>query len=276
MTTDLVVEASEADSSAPPSDRSARERTTTSLLEDAAATTDEIARRRMIEEVVVLNMGPARRMAQRYAHRGVPVDDLTQVAYVALVHAARNFDPHYGSDFMSYAAPCIRGELRKHFRDHAWAVRPSRWVQELQPRLQEARELLHQQLGRSPRPREIAHYLGEDEERVIEALSATGCFAPTSLDRPVTQDEGASTLAELLPAEDDEWQAVEARVILEPLVARLDERDQRIVQLRFGEERTQQEIADEIGVTQMHVSRLIKRILAELRDQLDAAPSAVS
>ena len=269
MMIDVSVTPAQTEESAAPT---TRERTTSALLLEAAKTEDPAARRQLIDEVVVLNMGPARRIAQRYANRGVSLDDLTQVAYVALVHAARNFDPTYGSEFLSYAAPCIRGELRKHFRDHGWTVRPSRWVQELQPRVQDAREELHQTLGRSPRPSEIAAHLDETEDRVIEALAATGCFTPMSLDKPATpHQEGSVSLAELLPAEDDEWQAVEARVLLEPLVAKLDARDQRIVHLRFFAGATQQEIADDIGVTQMHVSRLIKKILAELRRQLETS-----
>ncbi|RYU10658.1 sigma-70 family RNA polymerase sigma factor [Nocardioides iriomotensis] len=249
-------------------DRGTREPTTAVLLRRAQDATDEVERSRLLEEVVLLNLGPARRLARRYAGRGVAVEDLEQVAYTALVLAARRFDPTYGSEFLAYAATCIRGELRKHFRDHAWMVRPTRQVQEMQPRINAAREELGQELGRSPRPTELAEHLGVGLDVVIEALAADGCFSPSSLDRPFAE-EGSASLADSLPAETDEWQAVEARLLLEPLVARLDERDRRIVELRFVHERTQQEIADDIGVTQMHVSRLLRRILAELREQLE-------
>jgi RNA polymerase sigma-B factor len=251
----------------PDPERGTREPTTTALLRRAKETDDDVERCRLLEEVVLLNIGPARRLARRYAGRGVAVEDLEQVAYTALVLAARRFDPAYGSEFLAYAATCIRGELRKHFRDHAWMVRPTRQVQELQPRINAAREDLGQELGRSPRPQELADHLGVELDVVIEALAADGCFAPSSLDRPFGED-GSATLAESLPAESDEWQAVEARLLLEPLVARLDERDRRIVELRFVHERTQQEIADDIGVTQMQVSRLLSRILRDLRQDL--------
>ena len=252
-------------------DRGPRAHTTAALLRRAQHA-DEVERARLLEEVVLLNLGPARRLAQRYAGRGIPVEDLTQVAYLALVSAAHRFDPDYGAEFMAFATTSIRGELRKHFRDHGWMVKPPRRVQELQARINAAREELGQTLGRSPRPAQLAEHLGEDVEAVIEALAADGCFTPSSLDRPFTDaaESSTATLADMLPAEDDEWQAVEARLLLEPLVAGLDERDRRIVELRFHQQRTQQEIAEEIGVTQMHVSRLIKRLLAELRDQLES------
>jgi RNA polymerase sigma-B factor len=268
-----AVSADPADVRAPDPERGTREPTTTALLRRAQETDDDVERSRLLEEVVLLNIGPARRLARRYAGRGVAVEDLEQVAYTALVLAARRFDPAYGSEFLAYAATCIRGELRKHFRDHAWMVRPTRQVQELQPRINAAREDLGQEMGRSPRPQELADHLGVELDVVIEALAADGCFAPSSLDRPFGED-GSATLAESLPAESDEWQAVEARLLLEPLVARLDERDRRIVELRFVHERTQQEIADDIGVTQMHVSRLLRRILTELREQLEWSDGA--
>lgn len=215
----------------------------------------------------------ARSIASRYRNRGLDLDDLEQVALLGLVKAARGFDPDAGHDFMSYAVPTVRGEVRRHFRDHGWMVRPPRRVQELQFRIGIAREELTAETGRSPRPSEIAIRADEPLADVIEALAADGCFRPASLDAPAS--EAGSGLGELLGDHDREFDRTEARLVLGPALHSLGERDRRIVQLRYYEERTQQEIADVLGMTQTQVSRVLKRILAELRDGLEQqAPAA--
>ena len=221
----------------------------------------------LVEEVVLLNMPVARSVAGRYRNRGLSQDDLDQVAYLALTRAAQNFDPGLASDFLSYAVPCIRGELKKHFRDSGWSVRPPRRVQELQARISGVRSDMAQELGRSPRRGEIADELEIEVEEVDEAMSADGCFHPTSLDRPVVED-ATTTVGDRVEDASHDLASAEARVTLGPLVRRLGERDRRIVELRFFHQATQQEIAADIGVTQMHVSRLISRILGTLRDEL--------
>ena len=250
--------------------RQERSDRTAELLERACTTTCPDERERLLESVVVLNMSVARAVARRFRNKGVPQEDLEQVAFLALTRAARHFDQSLRHDFLSYAVPTIRGELKKHFRDHGWTVRPPRRIQELQGRIMGARGALTQQLGRSPRPSEIARELGEDLDQVLEALSTDGCFAPASLDRPVGEDTG-TTLGELVTDEDRGQRAAEARVVLAPLVRRLAERDRRILNMRFFEDLTQQEIADRIGVTQMQVSRLLSRILADLHEDLSGA-----
>ena len=189
------------------------------------------------------------------------------MACVALVKAAHGYDTAVGHGFVTYAAPTIRGEIKRHFRDHGWTVRPPRRVQELQARLSRAQGDLSASLGRSPRPSEMARHLDVPEEEVIEALSADGCFTPASLDRPIGVD-GAPTLGDLLSDEDRAQEAAEARTVLGPAVRHLAERDRRILMLRFFWGWTQQEIATDIGVTQMQVSRLLSRILADLRAEL--------
>ncbi|MFC5175540.1 sigma-70 family RNA polymerase sigma factor [Nocardioides taihuensis] len=223
-----------------------------------------------LDYAVRINMGVARSVASRYQHRGIDEDDLLQVAYLALTRAARDFDTERHKDFLSYAVPTIRGELKKHFRDHGWTVRPPRRVQETQARIAAGEAELVQGLGRSPTPSELAEHLGADLDDVIEALGADGCFTPTSLDRPVTRtdDASAGTLGDLIGEVDSDQPAAEARVALAPVVRRLKERDRRILFLRFFEDCTQQEIAEEIGVTQMQVSRLIARIMRDLRREL--------
>jgi RNA polymerase sigma-B factor len=227
----------------------------------------------VIDEVVRLCMPAANAVATRYRNKGVPDEDLEQVAYLGLIKAAQRYDGRRaGEHFLSYAVPTMRGEVRRYFRDHGWSVRPTRALQELQPRLVEARDELHERLGRSPRPSEIAHALGESEETIIEALTLDGCYRPTSLDAGVG-GEGGIPLAALLPTDDRSWGAMEARLVLEMGVSKLSERDRRILYLRFFEGWAQAEIAAELGISQMQVSRLLARILRNLRDSVGPVPA---
>jgi RNA polymerase sigma-B factor len=233
----------------------------------ASATDDEQERMGLLEVVIEMHLDLAHAEAARYRARGIPLDDLRQVAALALTKAARGFDVSAGHDFLSYAVPTIRGELRKHFRDHGWMIRPPRRIQELQARINVADGELSRKLGRSPRPAEIAEHLDENPESVIEALASDGCFVPASLDHPAGGD-GMTTLGDLLAGEDPEHDASEARLMLGPVVRRLSPRDRQILDLRFYEGLTQREIAAKIGVTQMQVSRLLTRILGQLRSEV--------
>lgn len=257
--------------------RQRRDRTSRALSA-LAETSSERRRQELLDYVVRINMGVARTVAGRYFNRGMDEDDLVQVAYMALTRAARDFDPGRHQDFLSYAVPTIRGELKKHFRDQGWMVRPPRRVQEAQARITRAEGALSQELGRPARPSEIARHLDMDLDDVIEALAADGCFSPSSLDRPLATDgdAGGVALVDLLGGADEAAPAAEARVVLGPVVRRLKARDRRIVYMRFFEQRSQQEIADEIGVTQMQVSRLLSRILRDLRRELTTAPADVA
>lgn len=246
--------------------RAERQALTARLLRDAASCSGE-ARQATLNRVVALNMKVAESIAARYRRRGVPDDDLGQVAYLGLVKAAQGFDPDSSHDFLSYAVPTIRGEVRRHFRDRAWTVRPPRRLQELQARISTANEELWQELERSPRPSEVAAHIGVSEDDVVEALAANGCFTPTSLDVPLGQGDGG-VLGDVLPDEDDGVEAAEARAMLSSALTTLGERDRRILYLRFFRQWTQSEIAADIGVTQMQVSRLLSRILGDLRTSL--------
>ncbi|MGH3306906.1 MAG: sigma-70 family RNA polymerase sigma factor [Nocardioides sp.] len=246
-----------------------RDRTARALA--AAATTRSSRRREQLEDYVIrINMTVARTVASRYRERGIEQEDLLQVAYVALTRAARDFDTDRNLDFLSYAVPTMRGELKKHFRDRGWTVRPPRRIQELQGSIQRAQGDLEQRLGRPPLPPEMAEELAADLGDVLEAMSADGCFTPSSLDQPLATGEGgrSATVGDLLGENDASQPAVEARATLAPVVRQLQERDRRILYMRFFEERTQQEIADDIGVTQMQVSRLLGRIMRDLHTQL--------
>jgi len=242
-----------------------REATAAALL--ATRNADATTRAELEDEIVRLNLGVAVDVARRYRNRGIPVEDLQQVASLGLLKAARRFDPDQGSDFLSYAVPTIRGELRRHFRDLGWMVRPPRSIQELQAKVTAADAELHQQLGRSPRPSEIAEHLDLPRDQVVEALGAVGCFAPTSLDGAGPEEEGV--LARL-GDEDPGYARADARVTLRSLVKSLDSRERRILELRFVRGCTQAEIGSEIGVTQTQVSRQLSALLDRLRMRLEA------
>lgn len=242
---------------------------TAQLLAEMATAVDDLEIKRLRDEVVVLNMGVARAIAARYRDRGVNRDDLVQVAYVGLVKAVQGFDPSYERDFLSYAVPTVAGEVKRYFRDFGWTVRPPRRVQELQSQISRASSELFQTLHRSPRPSEVAEFLSIGVEQVIEALAADGCFTPASLDVPVGEG-GATSLGDLLGGEDSDLGRAEARILLAPAVRRLVPRDRRILELRFFHGWTQEQIAGDIGVTQMQVSRLLTRILGDLRAELSS------
>ncbi|QWZ06633.1 sigma-70 family RNA polymerase sigma factor [Nocardioides panacis] len=237
------------------------------LLQRAARESDPVERKRLQDEVVVLHMGLARAIASRYRGRGIADEDLTQAASMALLKAARNFDADRGVEFLSYAVVTMKGEVKRQFRDFGWMVRPPRPIQKLQADVSRADSELTHQLGRSPKVGEVAAYLDVPEDDVVEALSADGCFTPTSLDSPVGAD-GSAVLGELIPGEDSGLSDAEARVMLAPAVRALPEREREVLYLRFFRQQTQAQIAEEIGVTQMQVSRILARVLAELRGQL--------
>jgi RNA polymerase sigma-B factor len=214
-------------------------------------------------------MDMARSIAARYWGRGESSEDLTQVAYVGLMKAIRGYDSGRGDDFRSYAIPTIAGEVKRHFRDKSWTVKAPRWIQELQADISSVSDDLTQELRRSPQAAEIAERLGVSEHEVLEALSADGCFTPTSIDGRGPTGDGYA-LAERLGDEDRDLDRAEIRVALAPLIQDLPDRDRTILDLRFFRGWTQSQIASDLGVTQMQVSRLLSRILKNLRVQLTA------
>ena len=246
---------------------------TRELFHLVRSTDSEDERQRLMDTVIEMHLDLAHAEAARYRSRGVPLDDLRQVAALALTKATRGYDVTTGHDFLSYAVPTIRGELRKHFRDHGWMIRPPRRIQELQARINSAEAELSYKLGRSPQPVEIAHHLDECTESVIEALASDGCFVPASLDHPAGGD-GSTTLGELLPFDDNKHHTSETRLMLSPVLSKLGEHDRQILTMRFYEGLTQREIAGRIGVTQMQVSRLLTRILGQLRHGVGEIPYA--
>jgi RNA polymerase sigma-70 factor (sigma-B/F/G subfamily) len=254
-----------ADGSINSRDRAAR----TAELLARAATADPADAEQLYEQVVLLNVEIAESIVLRYRNRGVPVEDLVQVACVGLVKAARGFDVDKSSNFLSYAVPTILGEVKRFFRDNAWVVKPPRRVQELQAQISAASARMTHTSGAAPTPEAIAGELGVERAQVEEALAADGCYSPSSLDRTMTSgDEDGAQLGDLIGSEDLGFDRAEALVALRPLCRQLSERDRRIVYLRFFCEWTQARIAAEFGVTQMQISRLLSRILTRLRDDL--------
>lgn len=241
------------------------------LLERRRASDDEDERHAILGEVVALALPQAHRIASRYRERGIPSDDLAQVAALGLVKAVHGYETGHQSGFLAYAVPTMRGEIKKHFRDHGWAVRPTRRVQVLAADIPATTQALSQDLGRSPTVRETAAAMGAPEDDVVEALVARHGYATSSLDAP--HDDGGLRWADRLAAADDTMESLPDRVALGRLLAALPARERRILAMRYFGEKTQSEIGEEIGVTQMQVSRLLARTLAGLRDQLGASSS---
>lgn len=224
---------------------------------------DPAAREALVERFLPL----ARQLARRYERPDVPFDDLFQVACLGLVKAIDRFEPGRGSKFSSYAAPTILGELKRHFRDKGWAVRVPRRLQELNLSLNKVVAELSQEIGRSPTIAEIATKARLPEEEVLEGLDTSNAYAVVSLDAPAG-GEDAPAVSEHIGAEDESLEALEYRAALGPMIASLPERERRILYLRFFGGMTQSQIAARLGISQMHVSRLLNRTLAVLREGL--------
>jgi RNA polymerase sigma-B factor len=211
--------------------------------------------------------GFAEYLARRFSNRGEPLDDLRQVALVGLLKAVERFEPERGLSFTTFAGPTILGELKRHFRDRTWSVRVPRRLQELSLRIERCRAQLGQSLGHAPTPGEIAVDLGVSEEQVLEGMEAASLYRIGSLDIPAS-DRDDSTSGDRIGALDDELAHVEDRAAVREMIAALPLRERRIVYLRFFEGLTQSEIAERVGVSQMHVSRLLNRSLEALGEQL--------
>lgn len=210
----------------------------------------------------------AHHLASRLSGRGVPGDDLHQIAALGLIKAVDRYDPARGSEFVAFAVPTIMGELKRYFRDATWDVRVPRRLQDLRLRITDAVAELQQQLRRQPTLAEIADYLRISEDEVAEGTKGAQVYNAVSLQLP-THGDGAGDLADLLGEDDPRYDLIEFRAALGPALAALDERSRRIVLLRFRRNLTQTEIATEVGISQMHVSRLLARALARLAELID-------
>jgi len=218
--------------------------------------------RRLRDELITSHLGLAHQLARRFAGRGEPHDDLVQVASLALIKAVDRFDPERGVQFSTFAAKCVIGELKRHFRDRGWAVRAPRRIQELYLEVGQNIDRLSQELGHPPTVTELAAAVGTTEEAVLEAIEAGRGYRTASLDAP---DANSQTMADSIGSDDGRYSHVEDRSVLAEALEALSERDQVVLRLRFIDGLTQAEIAGHLGVSQMHVSRLLAASLQQLR-----------
>ncbi|WP_330186211.1 RNA polymerase sigma factor SigF [Dactylosporangium sp. AC04546] len=229
---------------------------------------DSPDRARVRGRLIELYLPLAEYLARRFRNRGEPQDDLNQVANLGLIKAVDGYDPARGAPFASYAIPMIVGELKRHFRDKGWDVRVPRRLQELRLELGRVTGPLAQALGRSPTVADLAARLGVSEEEVIEGLESGHAYRALSINVPANGEDHGAELADLLGGVDRDLEAVDDRESLRPLIARLPAREQHILAMRFFGNMTQIQIATNLGISQMHVSRLLAHALARLRTEL--------
>jgi len=252
----------------PGEDRAARAQEDRRLLERYHRQGDATAREALVTRFLPL----ARQLARRYQRGGEQLDDLVQVASLGLLKAIDRFDPARETAFSSFAVPTILGELKRHFRDKGWSVRVPRDLQELAVKVDRVAEDMSRELGRAPTPAELAERTGSTLEQVLEAREASAAYRAVSLDRPRTEDEEDSeSYAEAVGAEDPGFRIAEDAATVERLMRVLSDREREVLRLRFEEDLTQSEIGERVGVSQMHVSRLIRQSVARLREAADAA-----
>jgi RNA polymerase sigma-B factor len=225
---------------------------------------DRAAREQLIERYMSL----VRSLARRYASRGEQLDDLVQIGAIGLIKAIDRFDVSRGFELTTYATPNIIGEIKRHFRDHGWAVRVPRGLQELSIQLMRVVEQLTGELGRSPTIPELAEATGSSEEEVLEALETSRAYSPLSLSTGPSGDDDELDPLESLGVEEHEYELSEDRAVLEPGMRALDPRERMILNLRFYDGLTQSQIAEKVGISQMHVSRLIRRALEKVRAEV--------
>ena len=255
--------------SAPPADagrdRVARAQEDRRLLTRYHHDADPAAREALVDRFLPL----ARQLARRYQRAGEPLDDLIQVASLGLLKAIERFDPQRETAFSSFAVPTILGELKRHFRDKGWSVRVPRDLQELAVKVDRVGEDMARELGRAPTPAEIAERVGATPEQVLEAREAAGAYRAVSLDRPRNEDEDEGELVDAFGSEDHGFAVAEDAATVQRLMRVLSEREREVLRLRFEEDLTQSEIGDIVGVSQMHVSRLIRQSIAHLRREAE-------
>ena len=234
--------------------------------EEAAEASRDAAR----EALVRLHLPLVEHCARRFRNRGEPLEDLVQVGTIGLIKAIDRFDSDRGVEFSTYATPTIIGEIKRYFRDKGWAIRVPRRLQELRMQIGAASADLTQTLGRSPTPRELAEVIGCTVEEIVEGIESSNAYSTLSLDAgDDNEDGGAATMLDALGSEDAALEHVEIRESIKPLLDQLAPREKKILLLRFFKNMTQSQIAEEIGVSQMHVSRLLNRTLEQLRTSLE-------
>ncbi|MFI0416754.1 B/F/G family RNA polymerase sigma-70 factor [Spongiactinospora gelatinilytica] len=238
------------------------------LAEAAAPRIDPALRERLRERIVEMHRPLAMEIARRYRYRGEPLEDLLQAAYVGLMKAVNGFDPALGHAFRGYAVVTMTGEVKRHFRDRTWAIRVPRLYQERRSELNRLVADLSQELGRSPTVPELATRMNISEEDVLLTLDASAAYSTLSLDAPLGTDDDAAALGDVIPEEGDELSSLVDREAVKPLIDELPAREKKILLLRFFGNMTQAEIAAEFDISQMHVSRILRKVLDRLRGEL--------
>ena len=239
------------------------------LREDGAS---EPQREGAREGLVHLHLPLVEHCARRFRNRGEPFEDLVQVGTIGLLKSIDRFDLERGVEFSTYATPTIIGEIKRYFRDKGWAIRVPRRLQELRMQIGAASADLTQSLGRSPTPRELAERIGCTVEDVLEGIESSNAYSTLSLDAGDSDEDGAASMLDAIGVDDENLEHVEVRESIKPLLDALDAREKKILLLRFFKNMTQSQIAEEIGVSQMHVSRLLSRTLEQLRHSLEEDP----
>ena len=237
------------------------------LDEGASAASREAAR----DALVRLHLPLVEHCARRFRNRGEPFEDLVQVGTIGLIKSVDRFDTGRGVEFSTYATPTIIGEIKRYFRDKGWAIRVPRRLQELRMQIGTATAELTQSLGRSPTAAELAGHIGCTVEEIVEGIESSNAYSTLSLDASDDSDDGAASMLDALGEVDAGLEHVEVRESIKPLLDQLGAREKKILLLRFFKNMTQSQIAEEIGVSQMHVSRLLNRTLEQLRASLQNA-----
>lgn len=245
-----------------------REESRVLLDELSVLAADEPRRIDIRSQLVIIHQPLVEHLARRFRGRGEPYDDLVQVATIGLIKAIDRYDPARGVEFSTYATPTIVGEIKRWFRDKGWAIRVPRRLQEMRLEIGSATGVLAQELGRSPTVAELAERIGASEDEILDGIESAAAYSTLSLDAPEGSESDGPSVLDMLGAEDEALEGVENREALKPLLAALPERERRILLLRFFAGMTQSQIAVEVGISQMHVSRLLARTLVRLREGL--------
>lgn len=222
------------------------------------------------EKLVMSHLNLVRFIANKFKNRGEPIDDLIQVGYLGLLKAIDRFDPSRGLEFTTFATPTIMGEIKRHFRDKGWSVRVPRRLQELSAKVNQATDALTSQLQRSPTVAEIAEYLDATVDEVLEAMESSSAYSSVSLEAPSgTDDDDTPSVIDRYATEDSDLAFTEDRIIIEEALASFSPREREVIEMRFLKGMTQIEIAEKLGISQVQVSRLLRRTLKKIQDKID-------
>ncbi len=228
---------------------------------------DEEAR----EQLIMSHMNLVRYLASKFKNRGEPLDDLIQVGNIGLIKAIDRFDASRGIEFTTFATPTIMGEIKRHFRDKGWSVRVPRRLQELSAKITQAVDSLTADLQRTPSTEEVARYLGVEVDEVLEAMESAGAYSPISLEGPTSDDDDAPAIIDRYATEDEQLSGADDRMFIEQTIQEFSPREREIIEMRFMEGLTQVEIAERLGISQVQVSRLLRKTLQKVREKIDPA-----